>query len=79
MSLATGDPGYVKNVLATRYAGGVFLHWNFWCNVDDPVQQAFCTSAVNQFPNRLFREYRERDYRYAFYRLSFPPPEPPVP
>jgi hypothetical protein len=33
----------------TRYAGGIFFHWNFWCNVADPVQQAFCTATLARF------------------------------
>jgi hypothetical protein len=69
LSLAT-EPNYVKEVLIPRYRGGVFLHWNFWCNVSDPVQQEFCTSTLERFPHALFAEYRERDYRYAFYRLE---------
>jgi hypothetical protein len=80
-SLAVNNRGYAKNVLAPRYAGGVFFHWNFWCNVADPVQQAFCTDILNRFSHTLIREHRERDYRFAFYRLdvpsdrSIPPPQ----
>jgi hypothetical protein len=70
LSLLTNDPGYVKQVLVPRYRGGVFVHWSFWCNVSDPVQRDFCTSALGHFPHSLEHEYRERDYRYAFYRLD---------
>jgi hypothetical protein len=69
-SLAATEPDYARTVLAPRYAGGVFFHWNFWCDVADPVQQAFCTSLLDRFPHTLVREYRERDYRYALYRLD---------
>ncbi len=69
-SLAAGNPGYAKNVLAPRYAGGLFFHWNFWCNVADPVQQSFCTDLLARFPHTLIRESRERDYRFAIYRLD---------
>jgi 4-amino-4-deoxy-L-arabinose transferase-like glycosyltransferase len=69
-SLATTEPGYVTSVLARRYAGGVFFHWNFWCNVADPLQQSYCTTLLSRFPHTLVREYRERDYRYALYRLE---------
>ena len=72
LSLTANDPAYVETVLGTRYASGVFLHWNFWCNVSDPVQQAFCAQALEQFPHRLEKEHRERDYRFALYRLEFP-------
>ena len=72
LSIATAEPGYVRDVLAKRHAGGVFLHWNFWCGVDDPVQQGFCGDALERFPHRLVTEHQERNFRYAFYRLSLP-------
>jgi hypothetical protein len=69
MSIATTDRSYVDGQLFARYAGGVFLHWNFWCNVADPTQVAFCNSALNGFGHDLVAEHRVRDYRYALYRL----------
>jgi dolichyl-phosphate-mannose-protein mannosyltransferase len=69
-SLAANDPRYVDTTLARRYAGGVIFHWNFWCNVNDPLQQSFCTTILDKFPHTLIREYREREYRFAFYALS---------
>jgi hypothetical protein len=58
--------------LATRYAGGVYLHWNFWCNVPDPLQQSFCIQALDGHPAELVTEYREREQRFALYRLKIP-------
>jgi hypothetical protein len=60
-------------VLLPRYAGGVYLHWNFWCNVSDRVQQEFCEASLQRFPHTLVREHRERDYRYGFYKLDILP------
>lgn len=68
-AIAATEAGYVDNVLEPRYAGGVFFHWNFWCNVADPVQQAFCANVLQRFPHTLVREHRERNYVYALYRL----------
>ena len=70
LSIATNEPSYVRNVLVSRYAGGIYLHWNFWCNVADRVQQEFCENALARYPNTLVHEYRERDYRYGFYKLN---------
>jgi hypothetical protein len=75
MSILTREPGYLQTVLLPRYAGGVFLHWNFWCNVVDPVQQELCSSALGRFPTTLVQEYGERDYRFRFYKLNIVPPE----
>ena len=69
MSLVAADPASL-NHLAARYAGGVYLHWNFWCNVQDPVQQQFCRNALATRPVETVREYRERDQRFALYRLQ---------
>jgi hypothetical protein len=69
-SLATTDAVYVSDILSARYAGGVFFHWNFWCNVADPVQVSFCSSILERYKHTLVREYHERGYRYAFYRLD---------
>jgi len=70
MSLATTDEPYVRNHLFTRYSGGVYLHWNFWCNIPDPLQQGFCTTALARFASTPVAERREWTYRFAFYKLT---------
>ena len=70
MSLVSEDPIYVTSTLSRRYAGGVYLHWDVWCGYGDPVHQESCEATLRSFSSDLFREYRERDYRYAFYRLQ---------
>jgi hypothetical protein len=72
LSLAKTDSDYVKEQVFRRYAGGVYMHWNFWCNVTDPVQQSFCRDALTSFPHQLIDEKQEQDYRYALYRLDRP-------
>lgn len=69
MSLIVLNPTYVED-LTERFAGGIYLHWNFWCNVQDRVQREFCRLAAARRPATLVSEYRERDQRYAFYRLG---------
>jgi 4-amino-4-deoxy-L-arabinose transferase-like glycosyltransferase len=69
MSLLVSSPTYLEQ-LSRRFAGGVYLHWNFWCNVADPVQQEFCRLALSRGPATLVNQYRERNYRYAIYRLG---------
>jgi hypothetical protein len=72
MSLVVSDPTYLEQMSA-RFAGGIYLHWNFWCNVADRVQREFCRVALSRAPATVIEEYRERDYRYAFYRLRLAP------
>lgn len=68
MSLVIANPAYVR-FLAARYSGGVYLHWNFWCNAQDPPQQQICRNAFAIGTPELIKEYRERDQRFAFYRM----------
>ncbi len=70
MSLGAADAGYVVRELAGGHAGGVFLHWNAWCNYDDVQQRKFCDDVLRAYESVLYREHRERSFRYAFYRLK---------
>jgi hypothetical protein len=74
MFLVVDNPARLQ-FLATRFAGGVYLHWNFWCNVADPVQQDMCRKVAAMTPVDVVREYRQQDQRFAFLRLV--PPDPP--
>ncbi len=69
MSLAQTERSYVRDSLFPRYAGGVYLHWNFWCNVGDPKQVNFCRDALEAFPHTPIEQRKVRDYAYTFYRL----------
>jgi hypothetical protein len=70
MSLVTTDAAYVANHFTERFAGGIFLHWNAWCGYYDAAQKFFCETTLKSFDHELIAEYRERDFRYAFYRLK---------
>ena len=69
MSLAVTDPTFLDD-LDRRFPGGVYLHWNFWCTVQDPVQREYCTKALTLRSSQVVREYRERDRLYVLYRLG---------
>ena len=75
LSLATSHTDYVRQLL-TRYRGGVYIHWGFWCNVDDEVQVGFCKTALSTFKHELVAERTRWAYRYALYRLL---PDDPTP
>jgi hypothetical protein len=70
MSNIVTNPGQL-DFLALRYRE-VYVHWNFWCNVQDPVQRSFCARAIGGKPFEMVREYRERNQRFAFYRFTMP-------
>jgi hypothetical protein len=68
-SLAGIEDARIRRDYVDRYAGGMYLHWSFWCNVPDPVQQAFCHRALERFDHEIVVEEQVRSYRYALYRL----------
>lgn len=70
LSLVLSEPDYVANYYTERFAGGVFLHWNAWCGYIDFTQREFCDAALKSFDHEMIAEARERDFRYAFYRLN---------
>jgi hypothetical protein len=70
ISLATDEKSYVNQILFYQYKEGVYLHWNFWCNADDSLQNSFCDNILNDYKYDLIKEYKENDYRYALYRLE---------
>ena len=77
-SVASYQPGRVDE-LFHRFPGGVYFHYNFWCNVDDPVQNEFCRQVLATFKTRVILEESSGFYRYVLYRLlprSAPPPTP---
>jgi hypothetical protein len=74
-SLVVGNPARLQD-LTRQYPGGVYLHWNFWCNVQDVVQRDYCTRMLALAPGRLVREERVRDQRFALYRLQLPTSTP---
>jgi hypothetical protein len=67
--IATNDPQKIKYFFS-YYTGGVFFHYNFWCNVDDPAQQRFCMNILEKYKNEKVVEYTERNYKYILYRLK---------
>jgi hypothetical protein len=69
MSLLSGNPSYLY-YLTGRYPGGVYLHWNFWCNVHDPAQREICERVRAIEPVQAVRLYRERDQQFGFYRFG---------
>jgi hypothetical protein len=68
-SLATEHPRYF-NGFFYRYKGGVYFYYNFWCNVNDPLQNAFCTNILQRYDCTEIAMHQERNYRFALYRVE---------
>lgn len=52
-----------------RYTGGVYFHYNYWCNTDDPREQTFCLNILKKYEHTSLVEYKERGYTFVLYRL----------
>jgi hypothetical protein len=68
-SLATEQPQYFNN-FARRYPGGIYFHYNFWCNVSDPLQQSFCKNIIERFNSTPLMTFKERDYTFILYKIE---------
>jgi 4-amino-4-deoxy-L-arabinose transferase-like glycosyltransferase len=69
MSRAVANPKYTDFLFA-QHPGGVYIHWNFWCNADEAAQPELCRRALALGSATLEGEYQARDQRFAFYRLG---------
>jgi hypothetical protein len=78
MSLFTEQHDYFVNVLLPRHPGGIYLHWDYWCNTPDRQQQLFGDMLTNHIGWAWVAERREQDYVYALLRLTNLPPAVPV-
>jgi len=68
-SMATYDAPLVDSLFG-RYTGGIYFHYSFWCNVPDKVQNEFCQNIMDNYRIILVKEYKEKFYRYALYRIE---------
>jgi len=69
VSFAVQEPEYMKFAWA-RFAGGVFFHYNFWCNTDDPTQRSFCSEILKNFQTKEVVSYTEQNQKFILYRLE---------
>ncbi|MSR64432.1 MAG: phospholipid carrier-dependent glycosyltransferase [Verrucomicrobiae bacterium] len=76
LSTVTYNQSHLDNDLFSRFNGGVYLHWNYWCNASDELQKSFAQKIVDQYHCTLIAERRVRDFRYALYQLERPTANP---
>lgn len=52
-----------------KYRGGVYFHYNFWCNTADPNQRKFCADILQKYRHKGVMTWSGKDYTYTLYRL----------
>jgi hypothetical protein len=55
--------------LFRRFPGGVYFHFNFWCNITDEVQNEFCNKVLQTYPTEVIEDRSAGTHRYVLYRL----------
>jgi hypothetical protein len=68
-SLATEQRSYF-NRFFYRYKGGIYFHYNFWCNVPDRQQNSFCTNILEKFDSEAVLSFKEKSYTFELYKLE---------
>ena len=68
-SLATNDFERLK-CLFQRYPGGIYFHYNFWCMVQDPLQQSFCDNILQKFKVTEMIALQEQQKTFRLYKLE---------
>lgn len=69
VSLIANNRNYF-DLLYNRFPGGVYFHYNFWCNVDDPIQKSLCENILKIYKTTRIMAFKERDYNYMLYKLE---------
>ncbi|MEO5360689.1 MAG: glycosyltransferase family 39 protein [Nitrospirota bacterium] len=58
------------NYFFERYGNNVYFHYNYWCNVDNPVQKKFCQDILNTFECERISFYTVQNRIFALYRIK---------
>lgn len=69
-SILAGYDESALDGLKSSFPGGVYFHYNFWCNVSDPLQQSFCKSILDKFAHSEITRAQERDYTFVLYKID---------
>lgn len=72
MSLFTERAPYATNVIQPEFKDKIFLHWNYWCNTQDPLQQSFCRNMVASYSTELVERWPDDRQRLELYRVLTP-------
>jgi len=67
-SFVTYRPAHVDQ-LFRRFPGGVYFHYNFWCEAGDATQASFCTDLLATYETRVIHETSHGFKRFVLYRM----------
>ena len=67
-ALATDNEPLIQHFFR-RYTGGVYFHYNYWCNVNAPREQTFCRNILDKYEHTAVVSYSEGGYTFVLYEL----------
>jgi len=67
-SSGTYKPGIIEQHLE-RFKGGVYIHRNYWSNVQDRAQRGFTEKLLNKYEYNTIKEYDYRSYKFGLYKI----------
>ncbi|MBW8003174.1 MAG: glycosyltransferase family 39 protein [Planctomycetes bacterium] len=70
-STATYNSRIVRRYL-DQFKGGVYVHYNYWSNVNDPTQKVFTENILNRYDCQTIKEYHYRNFKYGLYKIKGP-------
>lgn len=69
-SVFTDDMNHVENYLMKRYKDKIYLHWDYWCNVNEPVQPGYTIRVMQNYQTFLVEQQIIQGKPYALYRIG---------
>ncbi len=67
--IETNKPGTIETYMQ-QFRGGVFVDFNYWSNVEDPIQRGFTEYILKSYTYEVIREYHCRNYLYGLYKIT---------
>ncbi len=68
-SMATHNPQYMES-LFQQYPGGIYFHFNYWCTVQNEVQQTFCKNIIKKFKSTEVVSFQEQHKVFQLYKIE---------
>jgi hypothetical protein len=69
-SSETYNPGTIEQHLE-RFKGGVYVHYNYWSNVNySKLQRDFTENILSKYDYKILKEYHYKDYKYGLYKIT---------
>jgi len=59
----------IVNYFLPAFSGGVYFHWNYWCEAPLPRQTHICKAIERHYHLELIKEFKDHAFRFALYRV----------